>query len=149
MGTLEQHAMRTVDSSAHILFPEPALQKIFLTVYLTDEPVSLKHVAETTGLSLASVSTKAKEMAHNGILEKHTKPGSRELFLKTDQSLAEVMATHTDQKLKAMRRQRDELTSIKQDATGDEHDRLERMLTDVDHVIEAHEKLKRALEGEP
>ncbi|MBW2983265.1 hypothetical protein KY327_03085 [Candidatus Woesearchaeota archaeon] len=148
MERLQRHAMRTVDSSANTLFPEPSLQKIFLAIYLSDEPVSLKEVSRMTGLSLASVSTKAKEMVHNGFLEKRTKPGSRELFLHTDQTLPEVVAAHTDQKLKVMRKQEQQLHQLMEEATPEEREKLDRMLEDVKKVIDAQERMRRELEAD-
>lgn len=148
MERLQRHVMRTIDTSANTLFPEPSLQKIFLAVYLSEEPVSLKEVSKTTGLSLASVSTKAKEMTHNGFLQKHTKPGSRELFLHTDQTLPEVVAAHTDQKLKVMRKQERELKKLEEAATAEEREKLKRMHQDLQRVIKAQERMRQALEAD-
>lgn len=148
MKPLIERALERIEYNSTILFPESSLQKIFVTVYLEKEPVSIKEISKRTGLSLASVSMKANELVRFGVIQKHTKPKSRQLYLKTKHSLVDVMRIHTNHKIETLQEQLASLQTMKQDSTLTAHEASNvRMMTrDLKTVIKAHERMRAELE---
>ena len=141
MNRLQEKVLGFMDENDPVIFPEISLRKIFTTIYLSEEPISIQSIASITGLSLASVSNKAKELVHMGILQKHSKPGSRELFLKTNYSLSQVLQVHTEQKIRVIEEQQVHLKKLVEILSGSTKDRAQSLLDDSHRLIRAHQKL--------
>ncbi|MGM5481600.1 MAG: hypothetical protein ACQESE_04280 [Nanobdellota archaeon] len=142
-----ENILEAIDGSSAVMFPEATLQKIFMTIYLAEEPISLKRIAELTNLCLASVSNKAKEMVHAGIIQKYSKPGSRELFLYTKHSLTEVMSIHIQQKINVMKRHYEELKEMEAELEerSEEKKKLKEMRKEVKSILDAHKHMNKEL----
>jgi DNA-binding transcriptional regulator GbsR (MarR family) len=55
----------------------PIAGRLFATLVLSDQPQSLDELAESIGVSKASVSTDARRLFERGLLERVTRPGDR------------------------------------------------------------------------
>ncbi|MBD3260247.1 MAG: winged helix-turn-helix transcriptional regulator [Candidatus Altiarchaeales archaeon] len=56
---------------------KPTLTQIYLTVFFSTKPITLKEIADQTGYSLSNVSTHLKLLERLTDIERHTKPGSK------------------------------------------------------------------------
>ncbi|MFW6378631.1 MAG: hypothetical protein ACOCZV_01270 [Nanoarchaeota archaeon] len=147
MRQLQKTILDSINDNPTVLFPEESLQQIFMTIYLAEEPISIRDIARTTGLSLASVSTKAKELLKYRVITKHTEPQNRQLFLKTSCSLIDVMRMHSTIKTETMEHKKEELHQLKKNekVCAEEKKKINRIVKELNIIIKANKQFTEQL----
>jgi|SRR5581483_3468889 len=76
----------------------PIAGRLFATLVLADSPLSLDELAESLGVSKASVSTDARRLFERGIVERVRKPGDRRDYYElTPSFFVQTMRSRTAQ----------------------------------------------------
>jgi len=65
--------------------------RLFAALYLEPDEITLEDLAETTGYSMASVSTKVKLLDTLGFIRKSCRPGSKRIYIYMEKNFAELM----------------------------------------------------------
>ncbi|MGM5479846.1 MAG: hypothetical protein ACQESC_00115 [Nanobdellota archaeon] len=145
MSSFLNDLLGSIDNTKQVFFPESSLQKIFLIIYVSKEPVSIQDISEKTGLSLASVSNKSKILLANGIVKKVFKQGSRELYLKSIYSLPKTISIHIKQKINVLKQQETELQTMSKNLDSSEKNISDSLRKDLKKVRKAHEHMLNEL----
>jgi len=68
--------------------------KIFVLSYISPEPISMEELADKTGYSLASLSTRIKMFEAAGFLNKTRKPGSKKVYVSAEKNMIKMFRDH-------------------------------------------------------
>jgi len=75
----------------------PIAGRLFAILLLTDEPRSLDELAETLGVSKASISTEARRLLERRVVERVTRPGDRrDYYALAPDFFAQIIRARTD-----------------------------------------------------
>lgn len=78
------------------------LMTLLAVCYLETEPVSMTELAQRTGYSLASISTKAKALESIGMMKRCTKPGTKKVYYGLSGGIKEMFRSILQMKLTNM-----------------------------------------------
>lgn len=99
---IEQQVLDALHQDTHVFFDDGLLKKIYVVLYLNEDPLSLEDIAKKSGLSLASVSNKSKILEHVGLVNRSKKQGSRKVFLQARTDFVSIMNSKLEHKKRCL-----------------------------------------------
>ncbi|MEQ6389101.1 MarR family transcriptional regulator [Bacillaceae bacterium S4-13-58] len=129
----------------------PSEARLFATLYLYGEPMTLDEMSEALGKSKTSMSTGIRTLLDQKLVERVWKKGERKDYYKADEALyKKFMSNYTQRWLELTIRQKEALSKIKHhietsQVKGDQD--FGHFIEKIQDMIEFHDSLEEVFKG--
>lgn len=129
----------------------PSEARLFVTLYLNGEPMTLDEMSDALGKSKTSMSTGIRTLLDQKLVERVWKKGERKDYYQADEALyKKFMSNYTQRWLELANRQKEALSEIKYQIEVShvkEGQEFEHLMEKIQAMIEFHVSLEEVFEG--
>lgn len=97
MRNIDEDFLEIINTDPILEAGSGVLKKIFVVIYLASEPISMEEIAKRSGLSLASISNKAKILESLELVKRSSITGERKVYLHAEKNLIAIHKRKIDQ----------------------------------------------------